>query len=270
MPVPSSLLPDWTYPVQPANAETAARLGARVVGTLRRHRGGGRAMFLGFRARDDQSGATGENLRVLFDALSALGAYAGEDHPERISRGGPVLANKFPNGAVTVTSHFRAVRECWPGHFKRDPEQDAPIVARLDLPPNELDLADLALDGHVVRYRGAETLTYAVKRGRLTAFCGHEATGITVDGTSYRFTDRPVTLAWGIVAGKDLAPGVRAALRLWVSEPAEVRLPVEARRAALANGTRAGARVAVRREDGATVVRVAAGQENRWIYVGDW
>jgi hypothetical protein len=275
MQIPSSLLPDWTYPVTAKGAEVVARIGARVVGTIRRHRSGGRAMFLGFRARDDQSGSTGKDIRTLFEALCAIGAYEGADHPERISRATDVLANKFPNGVVTVTNHFRAVPEQWPGGFKRDAEKDAPIVARLNLPPNMLRLNGLELDGHVISYDGVEILSYAAKGGRLTAFCGHDTTGIAVDGREYRFSDAPLTLAWAPVARHELAPGVRAAHRFWVSEPSRVRLPVDGRkwramRGAVADGASAGEPVAVRAEGDALVVSVGPGQQGRWLYVGDW
>ena len=275
MEVASSLLPDWTYPVNPGGSQVVARLGARVVGTIKSYRGGGRAMFLGFRARDDQSGSTGKDLRTLFDALSALGAYAGEDNPERVSRTSDLLANRFPNGVITVTHHFRALPEQWPGGFKRDPEQDAKIMARLNLPHRELKMDAVKLDGHVITYRGAEMLSCAVKADRLTAFCGHAASGITVDGREYRFTDHAVTLAWAVVPRRELAPGVRAACRLWVSEPAEVRLPIDASRwkavrAALAQGTRAGASVKARADGAALTVTVADGQQGRWLYIGDW
>jgi len=275
MQIPSSLLPDWIYPVTAKGAEVVARIGARVVGTIRRHRSGGRAMFLGFRARDDQSGSTGKDIRTLFEALCAIGAYERGDNPERISRTTDVLANKFPNGVVTVTNHFRAVPEQWPGGFKRDPEKDAPIVARLNLPPNMLRLDRVSIDGHVVSYNGGEMLSYAVRSGRLTAFCGHGATGIAVDGKEHRFSDSPLTLAWAPVARRELAPGVRAAHRLWVSQPSQVRLPIDARkwtevRGAVADGTSAGEPVAVRAEGASVVVSVAPGRAARWLYVGDW
>jgi len=275
MAIPSSLLPDWVYPVQPNGAEVIARLGTRAVGTVTRYPGGGRAMFLGFRARDDQSASTGKDLHALFDALCAIGAYAGADNPERVSRIGDVLANKFPDGVITVTNHFRTLTEQWPGGFKRDPEKDAPIVARLNLPPNELHLDRLALDGHIIEYQGAETLSYAVQGGRLAAFCGQGATGITVDGSEYRFAPRPLTVAWRPAPKAELADGVRAAHRLWVSEPADIRLPLDARqwksvRGAVARDGAAGDAVAVRVDGDALVVSVAPGQQGRWLYVGDW
>jgi hypothetical protein len=277
MPIPSSLLPDWVYPVRPDGAEVVARLGTRAVGTLKRYPSGGQAMFLGFRARDDQSASTGADIHTLFDVLCATGAYAPDDSPERVSRIGigDVLANKFPNGVITVTNHFRSLPEQWPGGFKRDPEKDAPIVARLDLPPNELNLSQLALDGHIIDYRGAQTLSYAVKGGRLTAFCGEAATGIAVDGREYQFTVRPLTIAWAPIPDRELAEGVRTAHRLWVSQAGDVRLPIDARRwrsvrGAVAQDKSASDSVAVRRDRDALVVTVAPGQQGRWLYIGDW
>jgi hypothetical protein len=274
MPVASSLLPDWVYPVTPDGADVVARIGRRVVGTIKRYASGGCAMFLGFRARDDQSASTGRDLHALFDALCAAGAYPGADNPERLSRTTDILANRFPNGAITVTRHFRDLPEQWPGGFKRNPEKDAALVARLNLPPNQLKLA-LRLDGHTVSYQGGEMLTYAVKRGRLAAFCGISAPGITVDGKRYQLTESPATLAWAPVSARELGPGVRAAHRLWVSAATAVRLPIEAQgwkrvRAAVAEGTRAAAPVKAQAEGETVVVSVAPGQENRWLYVGDW
>jgi hypothetical protein len=275
MEIPSSLLPDWVYPVTADGAEVVARLGARVVGTIKRYRGGGRAMFLGFRARDDQSASTGKEVHALFDALCAIGAYAGADNPERVSRTGDLLANKFPSGVITVTNHFRSVVEQWPGGFKRDREQDARIVAGLKLPPNEVRLKGLALDGHVIDYRGAETLSYAVAGRRLAAFCGQETTGITIDGREYRFAQRPITIAWRPEVKADLSEAVRAAHRLWVSEPGEIRLPVDARgwkaaRGAVARDGTAADAVTVRADGDGLLVAVAPGQQGRWLYVGDW
>ena len=275
MQVASSLLPDWIYPVKPEAAEVAARAGTRVVGAIKRYPRGGRAVFLGFRPRDDQSGSTGSDIRTLFDVLCAAGAYPGEDSPERVSRTTDILVNEFSNGVLTVTTHFRSVPEQWPGGFKRDPEKDAGIVAGLDLPPNEIMLEGAKLRGHAITYRGSELLSYAIKGGRLSAFCGHGTTGITVDGKEYRFTDRPATLAWDTVSGREVAPGVRAAHRLWVSEPVLVRLPLDAKkwrrvRAAVAEGTRAGQAAEIHAETGALVISVQSGQQGRWLYVGDW
>jgi len=275
MSIPSALLPDWVYPVTARGAQVVARLGSRTVGTLRSYPSGGRALYLGFRARDDQSASTGEDLSTLFACLSALGAYPGQDHPERLSRTTELLANRFPNGVVTVTSHFRHVVEQWPGGFKRDPERDAPIVARLALPPNELDLPSQRLDGHTLTYRGAELLSYRVTAGRLSAFCGHATTGLTVDGVAYRFAQQPVTLAWKPLERAELAPGVRAAHRLWVSAPGDIRLPVDARgwrsvRAALAQGTEAGDPVKAQADGATLLVTIPPAHSGRWLFVGDW
>jgi len=275
MQVASSLLPDWIYPVEAKGAEVVAQAGKRVVGTVKAYPRGGRAFFLGFRPRDDQSGSTGKDIRTLFEVLSAAGAYPGEDHPERVSRTKDLLANKFPNGTLTVTNHFKSVPEQWPGGFKRDATEDAPIVARINLPPNEIDLKAVKLDGQVITYHGSALLSYKITGGKLAAFCGHDTTGITIDGREYRFAERPITLAWSIVGGRELAPGVRAALRLWVSEPGEVRLPFDARkwkavRAALAKDTRAGAPVKIRARADGLVVTIKDGQQGRWIYLGDW
>jgi len=275
MPVASSLPPDYVYPVRARGARVVARLGSRAVGTLQEYRGGGRALYLGCRARDDQSRSTGEDLRTLFEALCALGAYPGADHPERVSRTTEILANRFPNGVVTVTNHFRHLPEQWPGGFKRDPEVDAPIVARLNLPPDVLDLRELALDGHRITYQGAEVLSYAVAEGKLAAFCGQGTTGIVVDGREYRFGERPLSVAWAPLDRRELAPGVEAAWWLWVSEPGQVRLPLDGRkwravRAAAAAGEQAGAPVGAQAEGESVVVTVAPGQAGTWLYVGSW
>ena len=149
------------------------------------------------------------------------------------------------------------------------------LLALLDLPPDELKLEAVKLDGHIISYRGAKILSYAVKGGKLAAFCGHHATGITVDEKEYRLTERPMTVAWAPVARRELAAEVRVAHRLHVDEPGDVRLPIEARkwttvRSAVADETRAGERVAVRVEGDALMVSVAPGQQGRWLYVGDW
>jgi hypothetical protein len=103
-------LVDRVHPLVPrAESAVAARLLNDVVGVHRTHPGGGQTLALGMRPRDDQSASLGQDVATWFHVLRSLGAYAPtnafpdhNDQTEHLSRTGPHLACRFPNGATAV------------------------------------------------------------------------------------------------------------------------------------------------------------------------
>jgi hypothetical protein len=230
----TDFLVDRIYPVQLEQAEAAARVKNHVVGSLRRYPGGGLAAFLGYRPRDDQSRSLGYDSRNWFEVLSALGAYpptgrfAGvNDNTEHLSRTGPYLVCRFPNGAIALAPHLRELEEDWPGGFARDAEADRAIVARLALPSEAIRLREFKVHGHTVSYEGERAVAFRVNaQGRLVAFAGHRTREITVDGRRTVFADQPMELiAWAPVSARRRVPG-GAVLQIIVEGEGTVRIPL--------------------------------------------
>jgi hypothetical protein len=74
----------------------------------------GKAVFLGFRPRDNQSESLGKETRWLFDILSAMNAYPVSgtfqdynDNPDYLSRNTPYMFPRFPNGTIAVAPHYK-------------------------------------------------------------------------------------------------------------------------------------------------------------------
>ena len=228
-------LVDQVYPVEPASGfEVVARMDEGVVGLHQSLADGGSVTYLGFRPRDDQAASLGYETRTWFDVLQALGAYPASrpglspsDNPTVISREGPCLACRFPNGAITLATHYRRHVENWPGGFRRDPEQDAAILARNPLPSDRLDLRNLAVAGHTVTYRGRLVVAFQPAADqRLAAFSGYDCETITIDGVEHRFADRPLAhVAWAPVAANRRVPG-GAVLEVWATGAAQLRIPL--------------------------------------------
>ncbi|MCL4401769.1 MAG: hypothetical protein M1436_03765, partial [Acidobacteria bacterium] len=242
----TDFLVDRIYPVRPREGTTpVARVMGDIVGARR-----GNAVFLGFRPRDDQSRSLGYDARTWFDILDALGAYPGADNTERLSRTGPYLTCRFPNGAVGIAPHLREYQESWPGGFARKPEEDARILLAHPPPPETIDLRDYTVNGHVVSYHGAHAVAF---RPGLAAFAGRQCHEITLDGRRYRFADRDMTeISWAPVAPGRRVPG-GAVLEVIAAGAGTVRIPF-AQPVRLV--TEAGAAVPSRRENGAVVFAV--------------
>ena len=188
------LVPDRLYPVTAsAGPEVVARVKDQIVGTRRDFPGGGSATFLGFRPRDDQSASLGHDQRTFFEILLALGAYPGtgsfgrlNDNTEYLSRTGPYLVCRFPNGAIAVAPHLREVEECWQGGFARDEAEDIASLADVILPSRSLSLHQASINGHRIDYEGQGTLTFRLdEQGNVIAFAGAGASSIDVDGTAH-------------------------------------------------------------------------------------
>ncbi len=271
---------DHVYPVQPRQGvEIVARTQAGVVGVLRRVAGGGMAVFLGFRPRDDQAASLGHETRTWFEVLSAIGAYDGSgtwaginDNTEYLSRTTPYLFCRFPNGTIAVAPHFRSVEEGWEGGFARNRERDAEIMKGIALPPDTIDLRDARVHGHAVTYRGVWALAFRVAGGDLVAFAGSQCDRITVDGTETVFADRVIgQLAWAPVPDERRVPG-GAVLQAMVYGTGKLSLPVPDRTRPLrlfAEGATPGSRgveVPCSVEGGLLRFEVTEAVQGRWLY----
>ena len=247
---PMVILTDFTvdrvYPVTPREGTAViARLGdGTVTGVARRVAGGGQTTFLGFRPRDDQSASLGYETQYWFDILNRLGAYPASgrfegmnDNPDVLSRRGPYMVCRFPNGALAFAPHLNRVKESWPGGFARKAEQDAAIVGALNLPENRLELKGFRVAGHEVSYSGLDAMTFRLDEGnRVIGFAGHDSDRITVDGRETVFAERKMGfVSWAPVAASRRIPG-GAVMTLLVQGEGRVSVPAVAE---LAEGARA-------------------------------
>ncbi|MCE5218550.1 hypothetical protein LLH03_16125, partial [bacterium] len=278
----TDFLPDRTYPVTPAEGVVpVARVKGQVVGTVRTLPGGGTATFLGYRPRDDQSGSLGYDVRNWFEVLSALGAYPPSgrfegvnDNTEVLSRTGPQLVCRFPNGTVAIANHLRDVEEDWPGGFSRNEEQDRKYLERCPAPPLSLELKDLHVNGHTVSYSGVAPLAFRVDdQGRLLAFAGSWADRVTIDGHETVFADKSLSLiSWAPVPESRRVPG-GAILQARIQGEGVVRIPavgLPEKVAMFAEGATPGSRgeaIPCRLENGALVFATTATTTHRWLYV---
>jgi hypothetical protein len=271
----TDLLPDHIYPVEPRAGSTAtARVKQWTVGTHRALPGGGSATFLGYRPRDDQSGSLGYETRNWYEVLEALGAYDGAGNPERISRTTEYLATRFPNGAMTVAPHLRAMEESWDGGFSRDPDADRKAMAANPPPSDALRLVNFRVGRHAVTYEGAGAVTFRVgKDGELLAFAGSRTREIAVDGRKTVFADRPLQeIGWAPVAESRRTPG-GAVAQIWVRGAGRVRVrlgKVAAGATLVAEGAKPGSRgatVAATVRDGVVEFEATPATGGRWLYV---
>jgi hypothetical protein len=241
---PMSILTDFVvdrvFPVEPqAGSEAVAwvRPGAAAlrhcVGTRRAYPGGGQAVYLGFRPRDDQAASTGVEVRTWFEILYALGAYpasgafAENDNPSVISRTTEYLACAFPNGALAVCPHYRHHEESWPGGFQRDAELDARLMQENPVPDDAFALDGLRVAGQSVTYHGRHAVTWRLDaQGRLIAFSGRECSGISLNGQLFAWADQPVNIAWHPLGQKYAVPGVEPLYRVWVGSVGAVSVPL--------------------------------------------
>ncbi len=263
----TDLLVDRIYPVELREGATpVARVKKWIVGARR-----GPAVYLGFRPRDDQSQSLGYDVRTLFGILNELGAYPSADNTEALSRTGPYLACRFPNGAVALAPHLRTVEEDWPGGFARDEAADRAWTGRNPLPSDRLHLKDFRVNGHTVTYDGAMAMTFRTgAAGDLIAFAGSETSSVTVDGRPYAFAARPLAqIAFAPIAAERRIPG-GAVMQILAAGSGTVRIPsappdVELFAEGPTPGSR-GAAVPVRRENGALLFDLTPAISGRWLY----
>lgn len=212
----TDLLVDKIYPVTVSDgAETTAKVENLTVGTKMKH-GKGAAYFCGFRPRDDQSASLGYETRTLFEILNAADAYPSSgrfgtnDNPSVIARTTDYFATAFPNGTTAIVKHYRTHRENWEGGFSRNEEADRKAYAANPLPSDRMELRGMKINGHEVTYEGKMNMAFRTGTDRrLCAFNGRECTGVTIDGTEYRFSDTPVDVTF-VPAGDN---GFRACVK---------------------------------------------------------
>jgi hypothetical protein len=291
MAVLTDMVVDRVFPVQPLpDTETVATArtggptgmhpgGTRCVGARKRYPGGGQAIYLGFRPRDDQAASTGIEARTWFEILKAVGAYAGDDNPAIVSRTTDYLACTFPNGASALCPHYRHHAESWPGGFFRDAEQDERLMRENPPPSDALDLQGLRVAGHTVAYRGRHAVAYRLDRAeRLIAFAGVGCTGIELDGHAYTWSDAPVDVAWHPLQPQHATTGYEPLYRAWCNTEQAVSLPLnldDVRGLQVWAGARSGSgrvgygtrQIPFQIEDGALVLDVDADIAGHWLYV---
>jgi len=198
---------DFIYPIQSfENSTPIAICKNHVIGTHRQVNKG-KAVYLGFRPRDNQSASHGKETRWLFEILSAMNAYPPSgvfenynDNPDFLSRNNPYMFTRFPNGTIAVAPHYKDIEECWEGGFARNREKDEQVVKELNLKPNTIELTDFKVWGHTVSYQGNRAMAFRFSEGHLLAFAGSGSKEITINGKSYIFADSPVHyIAWAPV-----------------------------------------------------------------------
>lgn len=285
----TDFLVDHIYPVTPRKkTEIVATTPTGVVGTVRTAPNGGRAVFLGFRPRDDQSKSLGYEVATWFEILNAFGAYSPSgkfpginDNTEYLSRTTPYLFCRFPNGAVSVAPHFRDVAEDWEGGFARNRERDAEAMKRITLPSDEIHLKDQRVNGHRVTFDGTWAMAFRLGRRSspsgaeepyLEAFAGSGCTNITVDGVEYVFAEQPVgQVAWAPVQPERRVAG-GAVLQIMLYGSGKLRIPISttARTVKLyAEGPKPGskgAEVPAQLQNGTLVFEVTPQFSGRWLY----
>jgi hypothetical protein len=272
----ADFLVDRIYPVRPrAGTNALARVKNWIVGTER-----GSAVYLGYRPRDDQSRSLGYDARNWFEVLDALGAYpptgkisGASDNTDYLSRTGPYLACRFPNGALALAPHLKEIEEGWDGGFARDPEADRTYLERNPPPSEIIRLRDFRVNGHTLSYAGEHAVAFRVDgQGNLIAFAGRACREISVDGRRTVFADRPMDeIGWAPVGPERQVPG-GALIQIQVSGRGTVRIPAAALPPGIAlfvEGAKPGSRGALvpcRREKDSLLFDATEQLRGRWIY----
>ncbi len=273
---------DHIYPVTTVDStQPVARVQNHVVGTCREYPGGGRATFLGFRPRDDQSCSLGYDVRTWFQILSALGAYPPtgkfpdiNDNTEHLSRTGEYLTCRFPNGAVAVARHLRTLQEDWSGGFARSPEADAAYLEQHPAPPDDLKLNDFKVNGHQVTFDGTGALAFRTdEQGHLIAFAGHSCRQIALDGHTVVFADQPLPLITfaPVASQRRIAGG--AVYQIVIQGTGTVHLPgavIPQKAELVVEGTLPGSRgrkLAVQRDGEMVSVQITPAESGRCLWV---
>jgi hypothetical protein len=272
----TDMLPDHVYPVTPrAGTRGLAQVKRWTVGTGRVLDGGGLAVFLGFRPRDDQSASLGYDVRTWFDILDALGSYPGDGNTERLSRTSELVCTRFPNGATAIAPHLKLMEENWPGGFARDPEADRKALAENPVPSDALHLAGLQVNRHTVVYDGTGAMAFRTDtRGNLVAFAGAHAREVTVDGRRTVFANAPLDeIGWAPVAAARYINGGALMQILVRGAAGRVTVPIvnaPANAVLVAEGPKPGSRgaaVPARFENGGVTFEVTPAIAGRWLYV---
>ena len=230
MKILSDLFPDRVYPVIPREGLAVATLGDRVVGTRKDYPTGGSAVYLGVRVRDDQSRSTGEDVDTLFSLLCELGGYE-EKGCEISSRPADAryIYHRFPNGTISLCNHFRTFRELsWPWGFYRDEEKDNAFMENITMPPHDITLQRMEINGHQITYQGEGIVTYCYdEKAGLLSLGGRKTCGICVDGKEFRLCQQPANIIWGRLDPKSLDPDISQAYVLKCDTTGRLTLPFD-------------------------------------------
>lgn len=264
--------PDMVYPVIANDASVAATIGEHCVGTIKNYAGGGMAVYMGFRPRDDQSCSMGEDIDTLFSILKELGCYT-PNGCEVSSRPADsrYIYNRFPNGTVSLANHSRNLKEHgWQRTFYRNEEKDREFMKNVPLPSRHVSLHGEVILGHKVTFEGEGTLSYRyIHEEGLLGLVGKDMTGITIDGNAYVFSNEPVGIAWYKLDESNLNPELYMAYAFKCDRPARVTLPFDASgmTCELASGYQLNTTTAYpfAVENGVTVIDVSADVVENWM-----
>ncbi len=210
MPILTNFPVDYIYPITlNETAKPIAKCKDKIVGSVKLSKTqNGRAIYLGFRPRDNQSGSLTKETRWLFDILCTYNAYPPtgkfpnyNDNPEYLSRNGKYVITQFPNGAIAIAPHLKDIEESWHGGFARNPEKDNQIIQQLNLPPNTIELNEAKICGHTINYSGTRAVAFRTDTSsNLIAFAGSNSKEITINGKTYVFSDTPLNfVGWAPV-----------------------------------------------------------------------
>jgi hypothetical protein len=224
--IPTGMLPDFVYQAEAGDAKEIAWLDGKPVGFEKRYSNGGHAVYLAFRARDDQSQSMGGDVSTLFDVLCYMGAYSADSGEIRSRPASARLVTmRFPNGTVSITPHYRTFYERWDSLYGRDPQKDAEYLKGRVLPSLELDMDEEKLFGHTVTYKGSETLSYTLDdKGILSGFSGNK-NEITVDDKKYHLSDTEGWICFAAIDPKYLEPGIKSAMVVFLEKPGTLSIP---------------------------------------------
>ena len=213
MRVPTDMLPDLAYRIKTdGRGLIVARSDGAEAGVLRRTDNGGVAMYLGFRPRDDQSRSSGKDVRTLFDALSAVGAYT-ERTGEAISRpeASRFYIGRFANGTVTMAAHYRDFEERWPGGFFRDHAKDEELLKGRDVPPATVELDNVELWGRRISYSGSDVFSYKLGScGKLDGFVMEKGRAVEIDGARYEICETPCDVSFVPIDARFLSDNIKS------------------------------------------------------------
>lgn len=228
MEILTDLRPDFVYPVTVKGAKEIAFAGGKCLGALYEYEGGGRAVYLGLRVRDDQSASTGKDVDTLFGVLNALGLYD-KKGPEASSRPetSKYIFNRFPNGTVSLSNHSRLLKEMgWDRGFYRDEDRDNEYMKNVPVTSRDVLLNGEEILGHRITYLGEGALSYRfTEEEGLTGLVGKNTTGITVDENDYVFSEEKCNIVFFRVDKKNLDPEVTEAYAVKCDRPTVLHLP---------------------------------------------
>ncbi len=231
----TDFLVDHVYPVKPSGtSREVARVHEDLVGTIN-DIGNGKACFLGFRPRDDQSQSLGHEERTLFEILDVLGAYPAtgsfadvNDNTEHLSRTTEYLCTRFPNQTTIIARHYRTHAETWTGGFGRDREADIQAIAENPLPTDEIELVEYKVNGHTITYEGSLLVAFRLgPQQDLLAFEGRDCDRISIDGQELVFSGQKLKqISWCPVEEKRQLPG-KAFFQIYLEGSGKVAIPMK-------------------------------------------